>query len=90
MIWVLGQREGVPRKPSPVGALKIAERIRSGSKRVHVCRGHLYRYADRESGRDVYCGRTLGFRDREELLKGGADCIAEQPKDLLTIYEGKL
>ena len=87
---VLGQREGVPRKPSPVGALKIAEEFGLDPRE---CMYVGDTYTDMQTGKAAgmfTVGALWGFRDREELLKGGADCIAEQPKDLLTIYEGKL
>ena len=67
---VLGQREGVPRKPSPVGALKIAEEFGLDPRECMYVGDTYTDMPDRESGRDVYCGRTLGLSGSGGTVKG--------------------
>lgn len=84
---VLGQSDEIPRKPSPAGALKIAE---SFGLKPSECMYVGDTRTDMETGKaaGMYTvGALWGFRDREELKSSGADCIAEKPEDLLKIYE---
>ena len=83
----ISECDEIPRKPSPAGPLKIAETfgvLPSECMYVGDTR------TDMETGKaaGMYTvGALWGFRDREELLSSGADCIAEKPEDLLKIYE---
>lgn len=86
---VLGQSDEIPRKPSPVGALKIAEKFGLSPQE---CMYVGDTRTDMETGKaaGMYTvGALWGFRDRQELEKNGADCIAEKPADLINIYEGR-
>ena len=58
---VMGQQEGIRRKPAPDGPLKIAEDFGVKPEEVHVYRRYKDGYADRQSSRYVYSGRALGL-----------------------------
>lgn len=84
---ILGQTDDIPRKPSPAGALKIAEDF---GVRPEECMYVGDTHTDMETGKaaGMYTvGALWGFRDREELEKSGADRVAEKPKDLIIIFE---
>ena len=79
-----GQREGIPRKTAPDGALLIA-------KELGVAPSDCLYVGD--SGVDMDTGRAAGmrtvgvvwgFRGQEELREHGACLIAQKPEDLLT------
>lgn len=80
---VLGQREGVPRKPDPAGACEIALELR-------IERGECLFVGD--SSIDMETARRAemmpigvewGFRDREELIRSGAASVISRPEQLL-------
>ena len=82
-----GKREGVPTKPSPDIMLDImaelgvkpGECVHSGDSNVDVATAH---------NAGVECiGCTWGFRTEDELKEAGADMIAHQPMDILTLTE---
>ncbi|MCB5475936.1 MAG: HAD family hydrolase [Blautia sp.] len=86
---VMGQQEGIRRKPAPDGPLKIAEDF-------GVKPGECMYIGDTKT--DMLTGKAAGmytvgalwgFRDREELESNGADVVAGGPKDLLTVYKEK-
>ena len=82
---VLGQREGVAKKPDPAGALEIAETMRIAADRF------LYlgdTAVDMETARRAgMCavGVLWGFRDETELRRAGADHVIEKPMQLLDL-----
>lgn len=84
---IQGQEEGVPKKPDPAGAFRIAQ-----------CWGVLPKeclYVG-DTNTDMKTaiaagmpkvGVTWGFRPRSELIENGADFLADRPQDLLKIQE---
>lgn len=82
---VRGQREGVPVKPDPAGALAVAEEM-------GVAPGDFLYLGD--TAVDMQCalaagmhpiGALWGFRTAEELQESGAERLALMPQDLLTL-----
>lgn len=80
---VLGQREGVRRKPAPDGPLLLAKELGAEPEECMYIG---------DTGTDMLTGKSAGmftvgvlwgFRTREELLENGADVLAEKPSDLL-------
>ena len=80
---VMGQSDSIRKKPAPDGPLKIAEAF-------GVYLG--------DSGTDMQTGKAAGmytvgvlwgYREKEELLKNGADALVESPEDILDLYEEK-
>lgn len=80
---VLGQRENVPKKPHPQGALDILEQLEvSGEQCVYVGDTAV----DMKTGNDAglfTIGVTWGFRDREELEANHADLIVNDPMEIV-------
>jgi phosphoglycolate phosphatase len=84
---VLGQREEVPRKPHPAGALEISEML-------GLIPGEIAFVGDTRTDMDtataagmVPVGVTWGFREVEELRAHGAQVIVDHPSELLAIFE---
>ncbi|MFH1626197.1 MAG: HAD family hydrolase [Pseudomonadota bacterium] len=85
---VLGQREGIPTKPDPTGALEIAETLGIAVPQF------LYLG---DSGLDMQTaaragmfpvGALWGFRSAEELRTHGAEVLIERPVALLEVLDG--
>jgi len=84
---VLGQREGIPKKPDPAGALEIAERL-------NIAPDQFLYLGDTSidmltAGRAGMCavGVLWGFRTEQELLDSGADHLIQAPADLLELLK---
>ena len=80
---VQGQTEKVPRKPSPIGALTIAEEF---SVRPEECLYLGDTDTDMETGHSAgmfTIGVTWGFRPRTELEEHRADLIVDRPEEIL-------
>lgn len=79
---VLGQQPGLPLKPAPDGALRLAAELGvQPGECVYIGDTHT----DMETGSAagmITVGVLWGYRDREELLKSGAVFLAETPADL--------
>lgn len=83
---VQGQQQGLPLKPAPDGALRLATElgVRSGE-----CMYIGDTHTDMETGNAagmITVGVLWGYRDRKELLESGAMLLAETPADLRNIY----
>jgi phosphoglycolate phosphatase len=83
---VLGQREEVPRKPHPAGALEIAEMLGLNP-------GEIAFVGDTRTDMDtataagmVPVGVTWGFRAVEELRAHGAQVIVDHPSELVPLF----
>ncbi len=81
---VLGQREGIPLKPDPVGALEIA-------RHLDIPAGEFIFIGD--TGVDMETavragmlplGVSWGFRPEEELMESGAIKVVRDPADILS------
>ena len=80
---VVGQKPGVPVKPDPEGALRIADSLGIPPARFAYL-GDTYvdmRCALRAGMHPL--GVTWGFRTAEELLASGAEALLQKPADLL-------
>ena len=82
---VLGQREGVPVKPDPAGALEILASLGIG-KGECLYVGDTGVDMRTAKNADLFAvGVLWGFRSREELEKNGADIILSNPAEILTL-----
>ncbi|MFV0437323.1 MAG: HAD family hydrolase [Desulfopila sp.] len=80
---VLGQREGVPKKPDPAGALEIVDRL---AIPVTDCLYVGDTAVDMKTGRAAKMftiGVLWGFRDEPELRQNGADLIVNHPLEIV-------
>ncbi len=81
-VGVFGEREGVPKKPDPAGALELCARmglepgevIYAGDSNTDIQTG-------KNAGMETI-GVSWGFRGAEELRRSGASYIAEKPSDI--------
>lgn len=84
---ILGQMEGMKRKPSPEGAWIIAEKF---GVKPEECMYVGDTNTDMQTGKtaDMYTiGVTWGFRDRKELEENHADTIIDHPTQLMDIWK---
>ena len=86
---VLGQREGVPPKPDPAGALEIARHL-SVTPDECAYLGDTPTDMQTATAAGMFAvGVTWGFRSREELQADGARVLIEDSLELLPILELK-
>ena len=86
---VRGQREGVPAKPDPSGALEIAAELGVAPRAwLYVGDTDTDMSTARRAGMFA-AGVTWGFRDRSELLENGAQRLAEHPLELMELLAGQ-
>ena len=79
---VQGQTEEVPRKPAPDGALRIAAAFGlEPSECMYLGDSDTDMKTGRAAGMYTV-GVLWGFRNREELLRNGAEALAEKPEDI--------
>ncbi len=87
---VQGQSELFPRKPAPDGALYLAESLQAVPEEC------LY---IGDTGTDMKTGKAAGmytvgvlwgFRDRQELVRDGADCVIADAAELADIFGGEM
>lgn len=84
---ILGQREGVPKKPDPAGMEEICEQLRIPSE------DFLYlgdTATDMKTAIAAGCypvGVLWGFRTEKELRDNGAQVIIKNPLDLLNLID---
>lgn len=87
--FVYGQREGVPKKPDPAGALEIASLMRLQPQQM------LYvgdTATDMQTGNRAgmfTMGVLWGFRERQELEKNKAGKIISHPSEIVTHVDHK-
>ena len=84
---ILGQREGVPKKPDPAGMLEICQHLRVSSE------DFLYlgdTATDMKTAVAAGCypvGVLWGFRTEKELKDNGAQAIINTPLDALALLD---
>jgi phosphoglycolate phosphatase len=84
---VYGQREGIPRKPAPVGAISIADEL---GQLVSHCVFLGDSAVDMQTAHNagmLAVGAVWGFRTRAELEAAGANHVIEHPGQLVEIFE---
>tara|TARA_B100000945_G_scaffold256735_1_gene214185 strand:+ start:506 stop:1159 length:654 start_codon:yes stop_codon:yes gene_type:complete len=82
---VLGQREGVPKKPDPTGMLEISQQLRISSDDF-LYLGDTATDMKTAIGAGCYpVGVLWGFRTEKELKDSGAQAIIKNPLDVLSL-----
>ncbi|AKF09820.1 HAD family hydrolase [Sandaracinus amylolyticus] len=86
---VLGQKDGIPHKPDPTGALEIARALGvPPASIVFVGDGDTDMRTARSAGM-LAVGCLWGFRDRAALEAAGAHHLIAHPRELLPIIDSR-
>lgn len=87
---VLGQREGVPRKPDPAGAREIAAQLDIAPERMLYVGDTAVDMQTALAAGMFPLGVSWGFRPRSELLAGGAQALIDRPAELLPWFPSRI
>lgn len=79
---VLGQREGIPPKPDPLGALQIAEHLNVAPERIIYVGDTSIDMKTAITAGMFAVGVLWGFRSRAELESAGARVLIKRPQDI--------
>lgn len=82
---VLGQRDNVPRKPDPAGALEIARYFDLSPPECLYLGDTATDMTTATSAGMFPVGVLWGFRDKEELLGSGAQKVIHTPMDVIPL-----
>ena len=82
---ILGQREGVPRKPDPAGMLEICEKLKIPSSSFMYLGDTATDMKTSVAAGCFSVGVLWGFRSEEELRDNGAKAIVKDPLDVLEL-----
>jgi len=82
---VLGQRDAVPRKPRPEGALEIAEHLNAKPKNVLYLGDSAVDMQTAVAAGMFPAGVLWGFRSMKELKDAGAKALIERPAEVLSL-----
>jgi phosphoglycolate phosphatase len=80
---VQGQREGIPKKPDPAGALIIAERLGIHPADILYVGDTATDMRTGKSAGMTTAGVLWGFRESYELENNGADHIVSHPREIV-------
>jgi len=84
---VIGQREGVPRKPDPAGAIEIVDEMQVPVEQF-LYLGDSAIDMETATAAGMYAvGALWGFRTLEELQQSGAKRLISRPVDLLELLD---
>ncbi len=84
---ILGQQDGIPKKPDPAGALVIASRLAlTPSAFLYLGDSAVDMKTAVRAGM-FPVGALWGFRTQEELLEHGAKALIAEPMELLRLLE---
>ena len=82
---IQGQKDGVAIKPSPQGVFQILEQFGMDAEDILYLGDTATDMKTGKSAGAFTVGALWGFRDREELMEGGADAIVEHPLQVLEL-----
>ena len=83
---VLGNREGMARKPDPSGALEIAGKLDLAPANIVYLGDTATDMKTAVAAGMFPVGALWGFRTVEELKESGAERLAAQPQDVLELF----
>jgi len=84
---ILGQREGVAKKPDPAGAMEVAGLLNIAPQQFLYLGDTSIDMHTAKSAGMCAVGVLWGFRTQEELQESGADHLIEHPVDLLNLLQ---
>jgi phosphoglycolate phosphatase len=86
---VMGQREGIPRKPDPAGTIEACSLMGVEPARcLYLGDSGIDMMTARAAGM-FPAGALWGFGTRQELVENGAQALCEKPEDLLDLLEAR-
>ncbi|NLC67883.1 MAG: HAD family hydrolase [Clostridiaceae bacterium] len=83
---VYGDREGIPKKPDPGGALEIAGMLGLQPKNILYLGDTGVDMQTANNAGMFAVGALWGFRKKEEILSNGAAALISNPLDLLSFF----
>ena len=84
-IEVHGQKEDVPKKPSPIGAINISKALDVKQEKIFFVGDTATDILTAKNAGMTSVGVSWGYRSVEELVASGADFIANDPSHLVQI-----
>ncbi len=82
---IFGQREGIPKKPNPAGAIEIANHLNIQPSNFMYLGDTGIDMKTAVSAGMFPIGALWGFRDKKELEESGAKALAENPLDVIEL-----
>lgn len=84
--YVQGQMEGIPRKPNPMAAILLSEKMSSVPQEcIYIGDSEVDMKTARAAGM-TSVGVTWGFRSRKVLEENGAEHLADRPEQLVELF----
>jgi len=80
---VIGASDAFPRKPNPASALEITRRLAVASEECLYVGDSGVDMQTAVAARMFAVGVLWGFRDRQELLREGAQALVQEPSEVL-------
>ncbi len=80
-----GQKEEVPKKPDPTGAINIAKSFNMPHENIYFIGDSDVDMQTAKNAGMIAVGVRWGFRGVDELLENGADFIVDTPLDILKL-----
>jgi len=87
---VLGQRDGIPHKPDPTGALEIADQLGIAPAEFLYLGDSAPDMKTARSAGMFSVGALWGFRSEEEMRGAGAQALIAKPTDLLDLADSSV
>ena len=84
---VHGQKEGIPKKPDPIGATDISKAFGVESNNILFIGDSDVDMQTAKNAGMIAVGVEWGFRGTKELIENGADYIVKTPLDILDLLE---
>ena len=84
---VFGERDGVPRKPDPAGALQVARFFELESRKILYVGDTGVDMKTAVAAGMYPVGALWGFRSRDELENSGAKVMIKRPQEILEIVD---
>ncbi len=84
---VLGQREGIPHKPNPAGALQLADILGAAPDNCIIIGDSTMDLETAANAGMRAIAVTWGYHDRDRLVAAGATLLIEHPSELPALLE---
>ncbi len=84
---VMGYNDDIPPKPSPKGALQIADKLNLPSSQIVYLGDSDIDMKTAIAAGMFPIGALWGFRSKEELLENGAKAVLQRPQDILAFFD---